>query len=86
MLYQLTDEQAKELATYPNQSEVIRNAFEVYHGHITPEVLKGLRLAYEKINQRLAGIEQALDVIASVAQVTINKTDDWGAWWPTKKY
>jgi hypothetical protein len=74
-----TDEQAKELGKYPNQSDTIRNAFEVYNGHITPEVIKGLRLAYIKINERLAGIENAVSAIAEASSVTIDKHSEWGA-------
>lgn len=75
----LTDTQAKELETYPNQSEVIRNAFDVYHGHITPEVLKGLRLAYQKIETRLANIELNMDKLANAANVSMDKHSEWGA-------
>lgn len=75
----LTDELAKELESYPNQSEVIRNALQLYNGHITPEVVTGLRLAYEKINKRLANIEIAVEQIANTANVTIDKHNEWGA-------
>lgn len=75
----LTDEQAKELETYPNQSEIIRNAFEVYHGHITPEVIKGLRLAYTKIEVRLANIELNMDKLATVANASLDRHSEWGA-------
>ena len=74
-----TDDQAKELEKYPNQSEIIRNAFEVYNGHITPEVIKGLRLSYIKINNHLIGIENALSKIADASSITIDKHNEWGA-------
>lgn len=74
-----TDEQAKELASYPNQSEIIRNALDVYMSNISPEMLNAMRMTFKQINSRLANIEQALDVIANAANVTITRTDDWGA-------
>jgi hypothetical protein len=74
-----TDEQAKELEKYPNQSETVRNAFEVYNGHITPEVIKGLQEGYKRIHQRLIGIENAVGMIAEAGSVQIDKHNTWGA-------
>lgn len=79
LLVVLDDELAKELKSYPNQSEVVRNALRVYIGHITPEVIKGLQVAYGKIHERLAGIELATEKIAQKAEVTIDKHSEWGA-------
>lgn len=42
----ITDEQAKELNEYPNKTEVIRNAIDLYNQHITPDTLRGLRYSY----------------------------------------
>ncbi len=75
----LTDDLAKELESYPNQSEVIRNALQLYNGHITPEVLTGLRVAYKNINERLANIEMNMDKIASAANVSVDRHSEWGA-------
>jgi Arc/MetJ-type ribon-helix-helix transcriptional regulator len=75
----LTDELAKELESYPNQSEVIRTALQLYNGHITPEVLNGLRLAYEKLNNRLANIETAMDKIAQAGNISLDRHSEWGA-------
>lgn len=73
-----TDQQAKELETYPNQSEIIRTALDVYISNISPEMLNAMRMTFKQINTRLAAIEQAVDVIASAANTSITRTDDWG--------
>jgi len=56
-----SDEQAKELESYPNQSDVIRNAFEVYNGHISTDTLGKLRVAFTTMTERLNETNDKLD-------------------------
>lgn len=77
----LTDEQFKELSKYPNQSDIIRQALDVYMTSISPEMLNGMRMTYKKIQQQLAGIENAVAKIAEAGSVTIDKHSEWGAWY-----
>lgn len=74
----LSDKVAKELGTYPNQSEIVRKALDVYMSNISPEMLNGMRMTFKKIESRLGSIEDAVEVIA--ASVTIDKHSEWGAW------
>lgn len=52
----ITDEQAKELAKYPNKTEAVRNAIDLYNEDITPDTVRGLRVSYtvliKQINER----------------------------------
>lgn len=75
----LDDEMDKELAKYPNQSEIVRKALRLYHGDITTESIKSMQLRLEKLNQRLANIENAITKIASASGTSIDKHSEWGA-------
>lgn len=51
MLVVLTDKQAKELEKYPNKSEVIRNALDVYIEHISTDTVSGLKQSYAQLTK-----------------------------------
>lgn len=60
----LSDELAKELEPFPNQSDVIRKSLEFYIGHITPDTVDGLRAAYKIITLKLKEIDSKVDYLA----------------------
>lgn len=79
LLITLDDEMDKVLASYPNQSDVVRKALRLYNGDITTESIKSIQLRLVKINQRLASIENGITKIADMGNVSIDKHTDWGA-------
>ena len=70
---------AKELESYPNQSEIVREALRVYMEYISPEVIVNLRKTFKIIDGRLANIEQSIETIAKASNVSIDKHSEWGA-------
>lgn len=53
LLVTLNDELSKELAKYPNQSEIVRDALRVYNNDISTDTVRGLRQSYALIIKRL---------------------------------
>lgn len=49
----VTDEQFKELDKYPNKTERVRNAIDLYNEHITTDTVDGLRRSYEILLKRM---------------------------------
>lgn len=49
----ITDKQSKELEKYPNRSEAIRNAIDIYIEHISTDTIQGLRKSYTLLNNKL---------------------------------
>jgi metal-responsive CopG/Arc/MetJ family transcriptional regulator len=53
ILLTITDKQAKELEKYPNRSEAIRNAIDIYIEHISTDTIQGLRKSYTLLSNKL---------------------------------
>jgi len=51
LLLTLDDEMAKELAKYPNQSEVLREAFRIYKLDISTDTVAGMRKSYDLLKK-----------------------------------
>lgn len=79
LIVTLDDDISKELAKYPNQSEIVRKALRLYQGDITTETIKVVLLRLAKLNQRMASIENAITKIAQTGDVSIDRHSDWGA-------
>lgn len=51
------DDTAKELEKYPNKSEIVRKALDMYNGYITTDTLQGMRAAFQKLSKQMAEME-----------------------------
>ena len=49
ILITLDDDTAKVLDKYPNKSHVVREALNVYLGHISTDTVSGLRQSYKQL-------------------------------------
>lgn len=68
LLITLDDELDKELAAYPNQNEIVREALRLYISDITPATLQGLRASYAKLLKLSIEINGKADYIAKKIQ------------------
>lgn len=75
LLVTLDDDLSKELAKYPNQNEVVRNALRLYNGDITTDTIQGLRVSYKVLKdlmeERFAAYDESfarLDKLISVLE------------------
>ena len=64
LLIVFDDETADLLDKYPNMSEVVRQATQLYIGHILPDTVDCLRASYIKIAKALVEIDSKIDYIA----------------------
>lgn len=64
LLVTLDDELAKELAKYPNQNEIVRQALRLYIGDITTETVAGIRKSYQVLLHYMKESDSKLDYIA----------------------
>lgn len=53
LLIVFDDETANLLQDYPNMSQVVRNATQLYIGHILPDTAEGLRASYKIVTKLL---------------------------------
>lgn len=51
LLLKLTDKQFKELNKYPNKSQAIRNAIDIYNEHISTDTIQGLQKSYSQLTK-----------------------------------
>lgn len=49
LLVTLDDDLSKELAKYPNQGQIVREALKLYNGDITTDTIAGLRQSYANL-------------------------------------
>lgn len=68
LLIAFDDETANLLMEYPNMSQTVRTATQLYIGHILPETIDGLRASYKTIGKALKEIDSKIDYIADKMQ------------------
>lgn len=61
LLVTLDDELSKELAKYPNQNEIVREALRIYNGNISTDTLVKLRTAFVELSSRMDTVTEKLD-------------------------
>lgn len=65
LLVTLDDEMDKELAKFPNQAEIVREALRLYHGNIKTDTLARLRTAFVSLSEKLDETNSKLDRLLS---------------------
>jgi hypothetical protein len=53
LLVLIPDEMSKVLNTYPNKSQVVREALDIYNEHISTDTIQGLRKSYTLLSNKL---------------------------------
>lgn len=61
---EVTEEQFKVLARYPNKSEAIRQAIDLYNECTTTDVVRGLQVGYKNIAFFLKELNSKVDYLA----------------------
>lgn len=51
LLLTLDDDMDKELATFPNQSEILREAFRIYKLDMSTDTVAGMRQSYKQLRK-----------------------------------
>lgn len=57
----ISDEMAKELDTFPNKSDVVREAIIMYNEGTRTDTLKSIRLAFKKMSDDMLALDEKLD-------------------------
>lgn len=60
LLIVFDDDTATLLRDYPNMSEIVRNATQLYIGHILPDTAEGLRTSYKLVAKALTELTLAM--------------------------
>lgn len=69
LLIVFDDETANLLSDYPNMSQIVRNATQLYIGHILPDTAEGMRMSFKIIAKALKEIDSKVDYIAKKVEV-----------------
>lgn len=64
LLIAFDDDTAHLLKQYPNMSEIVRTATQLYIGHILPDTVEGLRASYKIIGKQLKEIDSKINYLA----------------------
>lgn len=72
MLITFTNEQAEELAKYPNMSEAVRNAVNIYNEHISTDTITGLKKSYEILGKYMKSKFEYYDKVFADLEKLIN--------------
>lgn len=57
----ISEEMAKELDTFPNKSDVVREAITMYNEGTRTDTLKSIRLAFKKMSDDMLALDEKLD-------------------------
>lgn len=57
----ISDEMAKELDTFPNKSDIVREAISMYNEGTRTDTLKSIRIAFKKMSEDMLLLDEKLE-------------------------